>query len=48
MTPTFDAALLIGSRAGTDLGRLSDVESDAYLGLLDDGYHILWQSRDHI
>ena len=29
MTPTLDAALLISSRAGTDLGLTSDVESDA-------------------
>ena len=27
MTPTLDAALLISSRAGTDLGLTSDVES---------------------
>ena len=30
VTPTLDAALLSSSRAA-DLGRLSDVESDAYL-----------------
>ena len=30
MTPTLDAALLISSRAGADLGRMSDrLESDA-------------------
>ena len=29
MTPRLDAALLSSSRAGADLGRKSDVESDA-------------------
>ena len=29
MTPTLDMALLNSSRAGADLGRMSDVESDA-------------------
>ena len=28
MTPTLDAALLSSSRAGADLGRMSDIESD--------------------
>ena len=33
VTPTLDAALLISSRAGADLGRMSDrLESDAFLG----------------
>ena len=32
VTPTLDAALLCSSRAGTDLGLMSDVESDASPG----------------
>ena len=32
MTPTLDAALLSSSRAGADLGRTSDVESDVSPG----------------
>ena len=33
VTPTLDAALLICSRAGADLGQMSDrLESDAFLG----------------
>ena len=30
--PTLDAALLCSSREGSDLGRMLDVESDAYPG----------------
>ena len=32
MTSTLDAALLISSRVGADLGRTSDIESDASPG----------------
>ena len=32
VAPTLDAALLCSSRAGTDLGQMSDVESDASPG----------------
>ena len=45
MTPTLDAALLISSRAGADLGRTSDIFSDVDFDQLLLACHVVYSDR---